>query len=126
MVTEDEGRRALRVSSRDEHSTIAKEIHVDLDKTPILEWSWKTVELPAGADVRKRATSDLTAHDDAHVRTISTASRGVKRATQVADRVGPVALHRDGDHVEAAARVIEPARAEIVLGEADQAAALVP
>lgn len=61
-VTEDEGRRALRVGSRDEHSTIAREIHVDLEATPILEWSWKIVELPAGADVRTRATSDLTAH----------------------------------------------------------------
>jgi hypothetical protein len=62
VVAEDEGRRALRVSGRDEHSTIAKEIHVDLQATPILEWRWKIVELPAGADVRKRATSDLTAH----------------------------------------------------------------
>ena len=35
---------------------------VDLDTTPVLEWSWKIVMLPTGADVRKRATSDLTAH----------------------------------------------------------------
>lgn len=61
-VVDDEGRRALRVSSRDEHSTIAKEIHVDLEATPVLEWSWKIVQLPAGADVRARETSDLTAH----------------------------------------------------------------
>jgi hypothetical protein len=61
VVTEDEGRRALHVSSRDERSTIAKEIQVDLEATPILEWSWKIVALPAGADIRNRATSDLTA-----------------------------------------------------------------
>ena len=61
-IPEDEGRRAIRLRSHDDHSTIAKEIHVDLEATPILEWSWKIVELPAGADVRHRATSDLTGH----------------------------------------------------------------
>ena len=62
FVTEDEGHRALRVASHDEHSTIAKELHVNLDATPILEWSWKIIETPAGADVRNRGTSDLTGH----------------------------------------------------------------
>ena len=62
VLTEDGGLRALSLHARDEHSTIAREIHVDLEATPILEWSWKIVELPAGADVRARATSDLTAH----------------------------------------------------------------
>ncbi len=61
-IVEDDGRRALALRSRDDHSTIAKEIHVDLEATPILEWSWKVVELPTGADVRNRATSDLTGH----------------------------------------------------------------
>src|SRR5262245_62318995 len=46
----------------DDHSTIAKQIHVDLRATPMLEWSWKVVTLPAGADIRRRETSDLTAH----------------------------------------------------------------
>jgi hypothetical protein len=62
VITEDEGRRALRVASHDEHSTIAKELQVDLEATPILEWSWKVVEIPAGADVRQRGTSDLTGY----------------------------------------------------------------
>jgi hypothetical protein len=61
-VVQDDGRRALSVRSRDDHSTIAKEIDVDLAATPILEWTWKVVELPTRADVRNRATSDLTAH----------------------------------------------------------------
>ena len=61
-IVEDQGRRALSLRSRDEHSTIAREVQVDLEATPILEWSWKIVELPAGADVRVRATSDLAAH----------------------------------------------------------------
>ena len=62
VVTQDESRQALRIASHDEHSTIAKELHVDLDATPILEWSWKIIETPAGADVRKRGTSDLTGY----------------------------------------------------------------
>ena len=62
VIAEDGGHRALSVRSRNEHSTIAREIQVDLDASPILEWSWKIVGLPAGADVRARATSDLTAH----------------------------------------------------------------
>jgi hypothetical protein len=61
-VTAEDGRRALHLKSRDDHSTIAKKIRVDLRATPILEWTWKVVKLPAGADVRKKETSDLTGH----------------------------------------------------------------
>ncbi|HXJ80720.1 MAG TPA: DUF3047 domain-containing protein [Candidatus Methylomirabilis sp.] len=61
-VVEDDGRRALDLRSRDDHSTIVKKIHVDLRTTPILEWSWKMVALPAGADIRKKSTSDLSGH----------------------------------------------------------------
>lgn len=61
-VVGEDGVRGLRVRSRDEHSTIAKEVHVDLRATPILEWSWKVVKLPEGGDVRKKETSDLTGH----------------------------------------------------------------
>jgi len=61
-VVSDDGARGLRVRSRDEHSSIAKEVHVDLRATPILEWSWKVVKLPEGGDIRKKETSDLTGH----------------------------------------------------------------
>jgi hypothetical protein len=61
-IVEDAGRRALRLRSRDDHSTIAKDLTVNLKSTPVLEWSWKIHALPAGADVRQKATSDLTAH----------------------------------------------------------------
>ena len=61
-VAEEDGHRALRLKSSDEHSTIAKKIRVDLRATPILEWTWKIVKLPAGADIRKKETSDLTGH----------------------------------------------------------------
>jgi hypothetical protein len=61
-VVEEDGHRALHVKARDEHSTIAREVVVDLKVTPILEWTWKIVRLPAGADIRRKDASDLTAH----------------------------------------------------------------
>src|SRR5215467_7819014 len=61
-VVSEDGVRGLCVKSRDDHSTIAKEVHVDLRATPVLEWSWKVVTLPKGGDVRRRETSDLTGH----------------------------------------------------------------
>ena len=61
-VVDDHGRRALDLRSGDDHWTIAHEIKVDLKATPMLEWSWKVVTLPAGADLRKKAASDATGH----------------------------------------------------------------
>jgi hypothetical protein len=62
QVVSDEGSRGLRLRSQDDHSTIAKEVHVDLRATPVLEWRWKIVKLPEGADLRSKATSDVTGH----------------------------------------------------------------
>jgi hypothetical protein len=61
-IVEDGGRKALRMRSRDDHTTIARDVQVDLKRTPILEWTWKITALPAGADVRRKETSDMTAH----------------------------------------------------------------
>jgi hypothetical protein len=61
-VVEDGTRRALELRSAADHSTIAKEVQVALDATPLLEWEWKALTLPRGADLRERATSDTTGH----------------------------------------------------------------
>ena len=61
-VVEDTGRRALDLKSAADHSTIAKEVGVALEATPLLEWEWKVRTLPRGADLRERATSDTTGH----------------------------------------------------------------
>jgi hypothetical protein len=61
-VVEDEGRRALRLRSQGDHSTIARKVHVNLVATPILEWNWKLVQLPEGADLRRRESSDAAPH----------------------------------------------------------------
>jgi Protein of unknown function (DUF3047) len=59
----DGGHRALHLKSRDEGSTISKEIkgQVDLTETPILEWSWKAVVLPKGGDSRQKELDDEAA-----------------------------------------------------------------
>jgi len=61
-IVEDEGRRALYLRSQGDHSTIARKVHVNLAATPILEWSWKLVQLPEGADLRRRESSDAAPH----------------------------------------------------------------
>jgi hypothetical protein len=61
-IVDDSGRRALELKSTDDHSTIAKEVDVDLGATPVLEWAWKVLVQPAGADLTKRATSDASGH----------------------------------------------------------------
>ena len=61
-LVEDEGRRALDMKAAGDHSTILRELRVDLDVSPILVWQWKTVTLPRGADLRERATSDAAGH----------------------------------------------------------------
>jgi len=61
-VIEDAGRRALHLRSHEDHSTIARRVSVDLAATPILEWSWKLVQLPERADLRRWETSDAAPH----------------------------------------------------------------
>lgn len=61
-VVEEDGRRALHLRSHGDHSTIARRLRVNLETTPILEWQWKLTQLPAGADLRQRATSDAAPH----------------------------------------------------------------
>ena len=55
--------RALHLASRNEHSTIARDItgKVNLKQTPILEWTWKATILPTGGDLRRKETTDMAA-----------------------------------------------------------------
>lgn len=57
------GKRALHLESRNEHSTIARDItgKVNLKETPILEWTWKATILPKGGDLRRKETTDMAA-----------------------------------------------------------------
>jgi hypothetical protein len=62
-IVVEEGRRALHLKSRDDSSTINKEIEgwIDLRVTPILEWQWKAIELPPGGDSRDEDKLDQAA-----------------------------------------------------------------
>jgi len=59
-IVEDEGRHALSMKSVNDSSTINKEIKgkVHLKNTPMLEWQWKSIVLPKGANSCKKATDD--------------------------------------------------------------------
>jgi hypothetical protein len=61
-IVDDGGRRALELKSHGDHSTIAKEATIDLTATPLLEWSWRVMAFPAGADLRRKETSDAAGH----------------------------------------------------------------
>jgi hypothetical protein len=60
IVSEGSGRR-LHMKSNGDSSTINKEVKIDCKDYQILQWSWKVVELPKGADARKKATDDEAA-----------------------------------------------------------------
>ena len=62
-IEQDTGRRLLHLESRNEHSTIARDItgRVNLKETPILEWTWKATVLPAGGDLRRKEATDMAA-----------------------------------------------------------------
>jgi hypothetical protein len=61
IVSEDSGR-VLHMKSNGDSSTINKEVvKIDCKDYPILQWKWKVVELPKGADARKKATDDEAA-----------------------------------------------------------------
>jgi hypothetical protein len=61
-IVDDGGRPALYMKSVDDSSTINREIKgkVHLNDTPILEWEWKSIVLPKGANSCKKATDDQT------------------------------------------------------------------
>ena len=62
-VVEADGQRALHLKSAGDSSNINKELRgtVRLADTPILEWTWKVVALPKGADARRAETDDEAA-----------------------------------------------------------------
>ncbi len=62
-VMENDGHRVLHMRSQADSSQIARDLKgkVNIKETPILEWSWRVVELPKGADSRRKATDDQAA-----------------------------------------------------------------
>jgi hypothetical protein len=60
VVAENDGKKILHLKSKNEGSTINKEVKgkVNLKETPILEWSWKVVALPKNGNSCVKATDD--------------------------------------------------------------------
>ena len=62
-VVIDEERKSLHMKSDDDSSMINKKLpaRIDLQRTPILQWQWKVVELPPGGDSRQEDKLDQAA-----------------------------------------------------------------
>jgi hypothetical protein len=60
-VVSESPARVLHLVSNGDSSTIIKEVKVDCKDSPTLQWTWKVIELPKGADSRKKATDDQAA-----------------------------------------------------------------
>jgi len=62
-IVENDGQHVLRLVSKNEGSTVSKDIKgkVNLNETPILEWRWKAVTLPTNGDSRRKETDDQAA-----------------------------------------------------------------
>jgi len=60
-VVAEGGERVLRLRSDNDSSTISKELKVDVRQYPILQWRWKVLSLPKGADARRKETDDEAA-----------------------------------------------------------------
>lgn len=56
-----DGRLALRAESKAAASGLYRKVNVELDKTPMLNWTWKVDNVLAGTDERIRAGDDYSA-----------------------------------------------------------------
>lgn len=60
-LVEQDGRRALFADSRGTASGLYREIRVDLNRTPYLNWSWRVDRVLDGVDERTKAGDDYPA-----------------------------------------------------------------
>jgi hypothetical protein len=84
--------RVLRFKSRKSSFALERGVDIDLAQYPLLTWSWKVTELPAGGDVRRPATDDqaaqvLVAFADRHILTYIWDSSAPKGSLQNASHV---------------------------------------
>jgi hypothetical protein len=62
-IVSDDGQPALHLRSKGDSSTISRDLgaSVQLNETPILEWRWKVITLPAGGNACQQSTDDEAA-----------------------------------------------------------------
>ena len=88
----DGNSRVLRFRSHKSSFALERGVDVDLAQYPLLSWSWKVTELPAGGDVRRLSSDDqaaqvLVAFADRHVLTYIWDSSAPKGSWQNAGHV---------------------------------------
>jgi hypothetical protein len=62
-IVADSGQPVLHLRSKGDNSTISRDLRasINLDDTPILEWSWKVMTLPTGGNACQKSTDDQAA-----------------------------------------------------------------
>lgn len=60
-IIDEDGRQVLRADSDGSASGLYRRIHIDLERTPVLNWSWKIDDILPGADERTRDGDDYPA-----------------------------------------------------------------
>jgi len=62
-IVSDDAQPALHLRSKGDSSTISRDLgaSVQLNETPILEWRWKVMTLPAGGNACQQSTDDQAA-----------------------------------------------------------------
>jgi len=61
LITEVEKKRVLKATSKNSATAFYKNIKVDLDKTPYLNWSWRVDNIYNGTNPRKKSGDDYPA-----------------------------------------------------------------
>ncbi len=56
-----DGRLALRAVGRESASGVIRRVHVDPNRCPILEWTWRVEKLQSSADLRFKESDDVAA-----------------------------------------------------------------
>ncbi len=60
-IQKDGDRVVFHLRSQGTSFALFRDVSVDITQYPILKWSWKVTELPAGGDIRQKATDDQAA-----------------------------------------------------------------
>jgi hypothetical protein len=62
-IVSDNGQPVLNLKSKGDSSTISRDLRkqFNLRETPVLEWSWKAITLPTGANACQKSTDDEAA-----------------------------------------------------------------
>jgi hypothetical protein len=102
-IQEEAGQRFLHAAATRLGIQAGREVAWNLDAYPILAWSWRPIEFPAGSDERKSATNDSAVSVYA---VFPGSAVSVKSVKYVWSRVVPVGTHFTSSAGNTQARVL--------------------